>query len=81
MKHEKIIGPKGICPFCKECLYGQKHECEEMKLYKETIKTKRETIKRSCDWCGHVKEVRQWRDTHYTVCIDCAVSPMGLSKF
>ena len=26
-----------------------------------------------CDWCGVLTDCRQWRDTHYLVCLKCAI--------
>ena len=32
----------------------------------------------NCDDCGEYKEVNQWRDTHFMICMECAVSPLRL---
>jgi predicted nucleic acid-binding Zn ribbon protein len=40
----------------------------------ENYKWKKMNEKRKCDWCGEMKKVQQLKDTHYLVCIDCALS-------
>ena len=49
-----------------------RHKCSVKE--QEDISWKKINEKRQCDWCGKMKKVQQIEDTHYMVCIDCALS-------
>lgn len=33
----------------------------------------KKSIIRNCDGCQRKRELKQWRSTHYTICVDCAL--------